>query len=57
MRHNPPEEAQLGDIANFIETGELKRQIDLVFALDQGKEALLYSQTTDARGKTVLQVR
>lgn len=44
-------------IAEFVEKGAVKPQVDKVFSLDQTKEAFEYLETAHPRGKVVVKVK
>lgn len=51
-----PTQDKLNKIAELVDGGKLKINIDKVFSLDQASEALEYLKTGHPRGKVVLQV-
>jgi NADPH:quinone reductase-like Zn-dependent oxidoreductase len=48
---------RLAKIAELVDSGKLKAEVDKVFPLDQAAEALEYLKTGHPRGKVVIQVK
>ncbi len=51
-----PNTAQLSEICDMVEAGELKARVAMVMPLDRVKEALEISKNNKARGKIVLSI-
>ncbi|MEN9537818.1 MAG: hypothetical protein RLZZ126_53 [Pseudomonadota bacterium] len=51
-----PSGEQLRQIAQLVESGAIRPVVDKVFALDQAREALAYSESGRATGKVVIRV-
>jgi NADPH:quinone reductase-like Zn-dependent oxidoreductase len=49
--------AKLAEIAALVDSGKLRTRIDRVLPLSQAKEALVLSESGEARGKIVLEVQ
>ncbi|RMP07580.1 hypothetical protein ALQ30_200178 [Pseudomonas syringae pv. persicae] len=52
-----PDGAQLGKIAELLESGQIKPVIDRVFAFEQAREGLEYLGRGRAKGKVVVKIK
>jgi len=57
QQSSKPTVERLTKIAELVDTGKLKANVDKVFPIDQAAEALEYLKTGHPRGKVVLQVK